>query len=317
MLKSIKLTNFRSYKGRGFNFSKGVNLIVGPNGSGKTNILEAIYVLGMSKGFRGSSEQICRGGDNWFRVEGEFKTLESSKIAISYQDGEKKIVVNDKKLLPSEYIGLIPVVLFEPNSLSLVGGPPATRRQWIDRVLSLTNKEYLRSLMKYRKVLTQRNALLRRSNLVKDQIFAWDVIMSEYGEYVVNKRRQFLEEISPLFTNHYQQISKSKDKLEIEYKSNIDANGNYRDELLSQLQIRVIRDSRMGGTSVGPHRDDIDLSYNNKSLSQYGSRGEYRTAVLAMVLAELEYLKKSSSSSINGSTNNSPILLLDDVLSEL
>ncbi len=314
-LKNIKLSNFRSYKGRGFNFSKNTNLIVGPNGSGKTNILEAIYLIGMSKGFRGSSQQMCRGDSGWFRVEAQFN---GEKVAISYKNEQKKIVLGDTPLTPQEYLGTIPIVLFEPSTLSLIDGAPQLRRQWVDRILSQTNKEYLRSLIKYRQVLKQRNNLLRKiknsngNTSLKQQVFAWDVIMSEYAEYIVVKRLELINEIAPKVTKYYHDISSSKDQIKLHYKSNIDTQSGvdkYRDDLLSQLQIRVDRDSRMGGSSVGPHRDDLQLNYNDQLLSQYGSRGENRSTMLAMTLAELEYLKKNST--------NPPILLLDDVLSEL
>ena len=304
-LKSLKLANFRSYEEVEFEFDPEMTAIVGPNGSGKTNVLEAIYTLSMTKGFRDNPADMVRGDEEWFRIEAD---VDGDKLAISWKDGAKKITRNDKEMTPHDYLGSFPVVLFEPSSLMMVKGAPALRRQWLDRVLSFSDKKYLVSLLQYRKSLKQRNALLRQPGIRSEEIFAWDMILSEHAEYIAKKRSKTLESMRRNFSKHYKKISGSDENVVIEYTMNID-NDDYRNQLLDQLQTRLERDKRMGGTSVGPHRDDIGLLYNDKPLSQYGSRGENRTAVLALVLCELEYLSKKC--------KLPPVLLLDDVLSEL
>ena len=304
-LTNLRLANFRSYEEKEVEFHPRVTAIIGPNGSGKTNIVEALYVLGMTKGFRDNPAAMARDESEWFRLEAQ---ADKDSFALSWKDGVKKITKNENELSPHEYLGEFPVVLFEPSSLSLVKGSPSLRRQWLDRVLSFSDKAYLRALVQYRKGLKQRNALLRRADASSDEIFAWDIILSEHAEVIATARKKMLDDIEADFSESYSDISKSSDVTTIKYRSSITVDG-YREKLLMQLQNRLSMDRRMGGTSVGPHRDDIELIYNGKSLARYGSRGENRTAVLALIMCELGYIQKR--------LNTPPILLLDDVLSEL
>lgn len=306
ILTNLKLVNFRSYTEEEFEFDTGVTVILGPNGSGKTNILEAIYMLGMTRGFRGLNQQLVKSGQDWFRVEA--KLGEGKELVVTWKNGQKKIVYDQQEIKPQEFIGYMPVVMFEPGSLQTVYGPPNQRRRLLDRILSFTDKKYLKALLQARRILKQRNSLLRQHSVKKDQIFGWDVLLVEQADYIRTRREELLGHLNQLLTKTYKDVSQSNDDLTLRYNSKT-LSDNYADELLKQLEKNIDTDFKHGSTSVGPHRDDIDIMYNSQPLVDVGSRGEVRTTVVALVLAELAYLKQNASSQ--------PILLLDDVFSEL
>lgn len=305
-LNRLTLANFRSYEEATFEFHPQMTAITGANGSGKTNILEAIYLLGMTKSFRDQPAELAHTGSDWFRVEADFSP--TLPLAFKWSDNRKTIELHGDAVAPGEYLGTVPVVLFEPSSMDMVRGTPSLRRAWVDRILCFSDRAYLTALVQYRRILRQRNHLLRHKQSSREQLFAWDVILSEHADYIVGQRAQFITEINKQLTTRYQSISHTQDEVEINYRSTVPIE-NYREKLLNELERRVERDLRFGSTSVGPHRDDIDLIYNGQALAHYGSRGENRTMVLALVLSELEYLRQHARSA--------PILLLDDVLSEL
>lgn len=305
-LKKLKLVNFRSYTEEEFSFDPNVTVILGPNGSGKTNILEAIYMLGMTRGFRGLNQQLVKSGEEWFRVEAEFS--DDKELVVTWKNGQKKIVYNQQEVKPQDFIGSVPVVMFEPGSLQTVYGPPYQRRRLLDRVLSFTDKKYLKALLQVRRILKQRNSLLKQKAVKKDQIFGWDVLLVEQADYIRVRREELIKHLNRLLSKTYKDISRSSDKLTLNYNSKTTSD-NYADELLRQLEKNIDMDFKYGSTSAGPHRDDIGILYNGQSLVDVGSRGEVRTTVASLVLAELAYLKKNADSR--------PVLLLDDVFSEL
>lgn len=305
-LHTLKLNHFRSYQNREFEFQDGVNLITGPNGSGKTNILEAIYLLGTTRSFRGLPQQIVHRESDWFRVYSELKS--GDEAAISWKNKQKHIWYNQQEIKPQNFIGNIPLVLFEPGSLQLVYGSPAQRRRLLDRILSFTDRNYLLALMQLRRILKQRNSLLRHSRLKKDQVFGWDVLLAEQAGYIRSRREEVVDYLNARVSDIYKDITKSGEEITLAYRSKT-ASQSYTDTLLRQLEETVETDHRYGNTSVGPHRDDVSISYNGQPLVEMGSRGEIRSSVIAMVLGELEYLRQHAGSS--------PVLLLDDVYSEL
>ncbi|MEX0749008.1 MAG: DNA replication and repair protein RecF [Candidatus Saccharimonadales bacterium] len=305
-INKLQLNNFRSYNKVEFEFNPKMTAIVGANGSGKTNILEAIYTLSMTKSFRGPLATTVQTGSDWFRIEAKLDSNET--VAMKWQDSQKTMLFNEDAVSPQEYLGTLPVVLFEPNHLDMVTGPPTLRRQWLDRVLSFTDRQYLRALLHYRRSLRQRNNLLRRTHINQEQLFAWDVILSEQAEYIVKRRRSLVAAVAKSIPQQYRSIAHTEDKVGLRYRTNIPAK-DYREQLLALLQQRLVQDRRMGSTGVGPHRDDILLTYNGLPLAQHGSRGENRTAMLALTMCELAYMRRHARSE--------PILLLDDVLSEL
>lgn len=305
-LSTLKLTNFRSYEDREFAFDPRSNVIVGPNGSGKTNILEAIYMLGVTRSFRGLPQQIVYTGQDWFRVHAT--NTNGDDIAVAWKNKQKHFSYNTKEVKPQTFIGSVPVVLFEPGSLHLVYGAPRERRQLLDRILSFTDRQYLTSLLQLRRILKQRNSVLRKDTLKKDQVFGWDVLLVEQAEYIRSRREELLQYLNSRVPEVYKDIAGSDDQIAVTYSSKT-ANDSYTDELLRQLEALIDTDYKYGSTSAGPHRDDVKIAYNGQPFAEVGSRGEIRTVVVSFVLAELEYLRHHAGSE--------PLLLLDDVFSEL
>ncbi len=305
-LSTLKLTNFRSYEDREFGFDSDKTVIIGPNGSGKTNILEAIYVLGMSRSFRGSPQQMVRDKEPWFRVSAS--TPDHDALAVAWKQKQKHLLYNDQEVKPREFIGHLPVVLFEPGGLQLIYGSPWYRRHLMDRILSFTDGQYLTSLLQLRRILKQRNSLLRRSNTTKDHVFGWDVLLVEQAEYIRRCREALMEFFNRHVPEIYRNMTGDESTVELTYssKTGMDA---YPDELLRQLEGSIETDFTYGNTSYGPHRDDVRILYDSRVLADVGSRGEVRTATIALVLAELSYIRTYASSE--------PVLLLDDVFSEL
>lgn len=305
-ISDLHLTNFRSYEDQRFNFESGINLITGPNGSGKTNILEAIYMLGMTRSFRGLPRQITRHGEEWFRVEASLESGDTA--AVAWANKHKRIQYNGEDKKPKDYIGFLPVVLFEPGSLQVVYGSPRHRRQLLDRILSFTDPRYLTCLLQMRRILTQRNSLLRQPHSSRDDVFGWDVLLVEQADYIRARREELLQHLHDRVADIYQRITGGTEETTLRYASKTDSS-SYGDELLRQLEQTIDIDRKYGTTSHGPHRDDVNISYNGKPLANAGSQGEVRTAVVALVLAELEYHRDHA--------GTPPVLLLDDVFSEL
>ena len=306
-LSTLSLKNFRSYEDGDFDFEPGINVITGPNGSGKTNILEAIYILGLTRSFRGSLPSAVRRGEDWFRIESRLAS--GDDMAVVWNNSQKECLLNDVAYPPAEYIVNMPVVLFEPSGLDVVYGGPASRRQMMDRILSVTDQGYLRSLVQLRRILKQRNTLLRRPDMPRDQIFGWDVLLVEQAAYIRESREKLVEQLKTKVPSLYKSIAESDDDIEIKYSSQTENGGDYTDNLLTQLEGGLDQDFRYGFTRFGPHRDDLSVIYNTKALADVGSRGEVRTTALTLTLAEFDYIKQSS--------GKLPTVLLDDVFSEL
>lgn len=306
-LTNLKLVNFRSYEDQKFSFEPGINVITGANGSGKTNILEGIYTLGLTRSFRGTLASAVRRGESWFRLEAGIDS--GDDLGVVWKNSQKECRFNDVVHSPAEHITKMPVVLFEPSGLDVVYGAPAVRRQLMDRILSVTDQTYLRSLLQLRRILKQRNALLRRSDLPRDQIFGWDVLLVEQAAYIRASREGLVEQLKTRVPKLYAEIAGSGDDVALAYTSQTENGGEYTDNLLTQLEGGLEQDFRYGFTRFGPHRDDLSIIYNGSALADVGSRGEVRTTALTLTLAEFDYIQQA--------TQKLPIVLLDDVFSEL
>lgn len=304
-LSTLQLTNFRCYIDRAFEFSPGFSLITGPNGSGKSTVLEAIYLLGLSKSWRDAPKVLVRSGETHFRVGA---TSSQGELRVEWLDGTKTLYINGDSVGITAFLGRLPVVLFEPGSVVIVLGSPSSRRQLLDRMLSCTDPHYLRALLRLRRVLSQRNHLLRSRHYAEEQLFAWDVLLAEQAAIVRARREQLVSFLARRLNARYRRLAGSKDRITIAYKSALGSE-NYQEALLAALARTHRRDRKFGATGSGPHRDDLLITYNGRLLSQHGSRGEIRTATLSLLLLELEYMRSRAA--------YPPVLLLDDVFSEL
>lgn len=311
MLRALELTNFRSYDQRRFELGPSTTLVVGPNASGKTNLLEAIYVLAITKSFRARDTELIKHEQEYFRIVGQTDQAELA-LGFSTEGGSqtKRVMHNQSKKTLSGHVGVLPVVLFEPTDTGLIMGAPEARRRYLDTILCQTDPGYLKLLNAYKRVLKQRNSLLANfdTGRIMDEIFAWDIKLTELATEIVNKRTELLGFIAELIEEAYAQVAGSKEPLELSYLPSVPA-ANYGDGFMKELAGRLTRDLAAGFTTIGPHREDFKVRFKNNDVSAVASRGETRTVVLALKLAELAYIEQT--------LGRKPILLLDDVFSEL
>lgn len=309
VVKKLSIENIRSHDKFVVKLSPTVTVIIGGNGSGKTSIIEAIYIALQGTSFKGSDYDILRYESPWWRIEIEFNTF--IKRTITYNpnltSGRKKITVGDKVMyrLPAKFKN--PVVLFEPDDLRLLHGSPTRRRQFIDRFISQLDPLYQSALHKYDRALKQRNNLLKKMRISRDELFVWDIALSEYGAYIIEKRIAFIEQINSKLNNQYNSIAKSHNVASVHYSNTYI--GDIKQKLLNDLHSHVEKDKILGFTSTGPHRHDVIFRFNSHSALDVASRGEVRTIVLAIKFMEVEIIEQI--------TNIKPIILLDDVFSEL
>ncbi len=308
ILKRLSLSNFRSYSEREFEFDPGVTVITGPNGVGKTNILEAIYVLMQGKSFRDSDDLLMRYEQEWWKVVGD---LDGAPREMRYQIGisqTKQLVVGDKKTRFT-YRQQVPLVMFEPDDLLMIHGSPGARRKHLDNILQLIEPDYRRILIRYERALLQRNNILKRRPQLHDAadaVFAWDIVLAEYGAAIMTRRASLVEAITANLTGYYRSISGGQEKIEMVYRPTVEPNSH---SLAAQLSRKLEHDIMRGSTSVGPHRDDTEYYIDGKTAKNTASRGEVRSLVLALKLFELEH--------IGSHRGDTPLFLLDDVFSEL
>ena len=315
-IESISISNFRNYENLSVRFDDNVNVFIGKNAQGKTNLLEAIYYCCIGKSFRTSKDkEIVRENQEEARV----KILAKRKYRdckIDVRIGRKKIVqINDlpiRKL--GELIGEVNIVFFSPQELKLVRESPNERRRFMDVDISQTNKRYFYQLARYEKILANRNKLLSNSktlDVVKETIDIWDRALVSSAKIIAFEREKFVNEIMPYAQKAHTYISGGKENLSLKYVCgcNIALDENFEERLDKLLKKNIEKDFKLGYTSVGVHRDDIDIFLNGKEVKSFGSQGQQRTVGLSLKLAELENMFN-----INGEY---PILLLDDVFSEL
>ncbi len=306
MLQTLELTNFRSYGSGLFGFEPGVNIIVGANASGKTNLLEAIHTICTLHGFKAADKDLISLDSEWSRLEA--LTDDGTRISKLRADAQNSMEIDGvvkKRLTPQSSL---PVVVFEPEHMLLLSSEPERRRNYLDGILSLTKPGYKATLTAYKRSVSQRNRLLKNENFNQSQLFVWDLQLSEKAGQIVRARLELLETLNKIASKHYKKLSNSKEELELSYKSKLETE-NYSDKLLTYLKQNIDTDRMRGFTTAGAHRDDIDIILKNKDAKTLASRGETRTIILSLKIAELELLHEQ--------TGKAPILLLDDVFSEL
>lgn len=309
-ITSLRLQNFRSYNDYAVELSPTVNIVVGPNASGKTNLLESLIILSGNSSFRASYFDVINKNSDWTRIEG-IMTNKKRVVKISKKGElvEKVYEINEKSKKRLNFSDILPVVIFEPDNLRLLTGPPDLRRDFFDAILSETKPEFTLLKQNYKRTLMQRNRLLKNDiNFVKKQIFVWDIRLSEIAGKIVNFRINLIDEINKQISNIYSEIALAKTNINIKYKTSINPS-NYETSLLDKLQKGLELDIIKGYTSYGPHRDDFEISINNRLADTIASRGETRTLVLGLKLIEIERVKKER--------DQKPLILLDDVFSEL
>lgn len=319
-INNLQLVNFRNYEHTQIQLGPNLNLFVGPNAQGKTNILEAVYLCATGRSFRTNKDQeMINWGQSFFRVGiGAYRRPTNLNVELIYDKKQKKVKINGlaKKRL-SDLIGQLKVVLFSPEHLQLVKGGPAERRRFIDILLSQISPMYFHALQQYFKVLNQRNNLLKANSFVNPQLATqlevWDSQLVEWGTRIIAKRLETVEKIKSLAQKYHNNITEGDESFSLGYRCSIKDCTNsksvntstYWDSLVEHRKNDVIR----GFTSIGPHRDDLIILVNDNELRNFGSQGQQRTIVLALKLAEVELMQLES--------GDSPVLLLDDVMSEL
>ena len=318
IIKSLELSDYRNYESLLINFDKGTNILYGDNAQGKTNILEAIYMSATTKSHKLSKDkEIIRFGnqeahirtiiekdDIETRVDMHLRSSKSKGIAI---DG-----VKIKKA--AELMGLTKIVFFSPEDLSIIKNGPTERRRFIDIELCQLDNFYLYNLNNYNKIVNQRNNLLKNLFVnpeLKDTLSIWDKQLISYGSKIIERRKQFVDQLNEIIASIHSNLSGEKEKLRLIYEPNVDI-----ESYASSLENSHDRDIKLKQTTIGPHRDDISFNVISEStnnieidIRKYGSQGQQRTAALSLKLSEIELVKKI--------TKDTPILLLDDVLSEL
>ncbi len=323
-LRSLRLLSFRAHAETDVAFSPGVNLIVGPNGAGKTNLLEAVHYLCLSKSFLTAHDaHALRKGCPFFEVEGRFEGEHRADLAVRLvyvPDEGKRIFVNKSPLdRLSEIVGVLPVVVFAPTDGALTAGGPEERRRFLDNTLSQARPVYLDDLMKYRRALRQRNALLltqRRSRSPVDPAAteAWTEELVLLGARLMDRRRRFIAEFSAYLADAYSQIEAVGEEPSIAYQTAVTleeatAEDDLADLFRAQLHRLARRERERGRTLAGPHRDELVFRLNDFEVRPYASQGQHRTFGLALKLAKYFYLRET--------LDETPLLLLDDVFGDL
>lgn len=319
-LNSIQLQNYRNYEHIELATDSQVNLFVGRNAQGKTNLLESIYVLALTKSHRTSKDKELIGWQaNEARIRGEVdKRYGAVTLDLSLSTQGKKAKINglEQRRL-SEFVGTLNVVMFAPEDLEIVKGTPGIRRRFLDMEIGQVQPGYLHALGQYSKVLQQRNNYLKSSapgSANQAMMEVWNMQLAEYGVKIVKKRQSFLQKLQKWAQQIHSGITAGNEELTIVYKPSFE-NDPAEDEsiLFNQFMLKLsdVRDQeqRRGMTLVGPHRDDMAFYINGKEASVYGSQGQQRTTALSLKLAEIELIHEE--------IGEYPLLLLDDVLSEL
>ena len=312
ILKSLSLLNYKNFDTKTFEFDATINCLVGNNGVGKTNVLDAIYHLSFGKSyFNPVSSQNIRHDEEFFVVNGEYeKDNKTENIVVSLKKGQKKVIKRNAKAYDkfSDHIGFLPLVIISPADRDLIIEGSDTRRKFIDSVISQNDKNYLNHLINYNKVLAQRNSLLKffaaNHTFNKDTIDVYNEQLNNYGTQIFEKRKAFLKSFVPIFKERYKAISDNNEAIDLVYKSNL-----FDDDLNTLLRQNINKDKALQYTSVGIHKDDLIFNIDDHPIKKFGSQGQQKSFLIALKLAQFDSIKAE-----NGSN---PILLLDDIFDKL
>ena len=310
MITDLRLQNFRSYKDASFELNQGVNIIVGPNASGKTNLLEAILVLAKGNSYRARDQELIKFKKPWARLDSHNENSEQRTVKIVTNPQPAKTYELDGKIYKRLHINhTLPVVLFEPNHLQLLSGSPERRRDYLDDLLEQIIPGFTTTRRHYKRTLAQRNRLLKQGpKASRSQLFPWDLRLSQLAGQIVRARQELVERLNKDITLLYKEISKTNTKVITKYDQRW-ATNNYESQFLKKLEADHSQDQDRGFTGSGPHREDLLVLFNERAAQETASRGEIRTTILALKIIELQI--------IAATRGQTPILLLDDVFSEL
>ncbi|MCQ2497801.1 MAG: DNA replication/repair protein RecF [Lachnospiraceae bacterium] len=311
IIKSLELTNYRNYEHLSISFDKGTNILYGDNAQGKTNILEAIFLSSTTKSHKGSKDREII---NFKYEEAHIKSIIEkdeieTKIDLHLRPSKSKVIAIDGNKIKkaAELLGLSNVVLFSPEDLNIIKSGPGERRRFADIELCQLDNFYLYNLSNYNKIINQRNKLLKDIYFnpdLKETLGIWDSQLVSYGSKIIERRKSFTEQIGEILAEYHSKLSGGREKIEIIYEPNVSI-----DEYDSLMASSRNKDISAKMTTIGPHRDDFVFLVNGIDVRKYGSQGQQRTVALALKLSEIELVKKI--------VKDNPILLLDDVLSEL
>ena len=311
IIKSLELADFRNYDSLHIDFSSGTNILYGDNAQGKTNILEAIYLSATTKSHKGSKDKDIV---NFYKEESHIRIyLEKDGIDTRVdmhlrKNKSKGIAIDGQKIKKAaELLGLLNVVFFSPEDLSIIKNGPAERRRFVDMELCQLDQFYLYNLNHYNKIVNQRNKLLKDMYLnpsLRDTLNIWDSQLISFGSKIIERRKLFVEQLNEIIFDIHKRLSGDKEDLTIHYEPDV-----FIEDYEKNLAINQERDIKLKQTTTGPHRDDFSFMVRDIDIRKFGSQGQQRTAALSLKLSEIELVKKM--------TNDNPVLLLDDVLSEL
>lgn len=304
----IELKNFRNYKDLKLEFDKDLNIFLGHNAQGKTNLLESIFVTGMGRSFRTNSDkEMISFNEEFAKVKANvIEDNHEDEIEIIYQKDGKIIKLDGIKLLRTvDLLETVYIVIFSPEDLKIVKEGPDNRRRFLDRELCQIKPVYYSDLGNYKKVLKERNTLLREENKDKNLYSVFNEALSEYGIRIVNERKKFIERLNEISSGLHLKITDGSENINLSYETKV----NSKEEYLDILNENFEKDISRGYTGAGPHKDDIKIEINGVDIRTYGSQGQQRTAALSMKLAEIGLIRQE--------TGKDAVLLLDDVLSEL
>ena len=311
-LKKLSLINYKNFSAQNFEFDIKINCFVGNNGVGKTNVLDAIYHLSFGKSyFNPIATQNITHGQDFFVIEGDFKkNSREEKIVCSLKRGMKKIIKRNGKVYDrlSDHIGLLPLVLISPADRDLIMEGSDTRRKFMDGVISQSDKEYLNTLIKYNKIVAQRNSLLKyfavNQTFDNATLEVYNKQLQSYGSVIFNKRKEFISAFIPIFKEQYITISGGSEEVNLSYESKL-----YNDDLLSLLEKNIEKDRALQYTSIGIHKDDLSFEIAEHPIKKFGSQGQQKSFLIALKFAQFHFIKEQA--------KTTPILLLDDIFDKL
>lgn len=305
IITSISLTNFRNHETYHLDCNPDTTLILGANGCGKTSVLEAIYILTRGKSFRATDVDILKRGTDFYRIELEYDNGET--ITATFDGAKKTFITTAKKSARLPKKNKYPIVLFLPSDLNLISGSPSRHRDYFDRIFSQISEEYAENLTKYEKTLRQRNELLKTPNITQSALFSWNLLSAKYGVKLHRLRADFVSEINFSLGHIYKTIASNQDEVSLQYHT--DVTNTTESSYLSELEYNFTKDLYLGHTSFGVHRDDFIFYFNQKPADGSASRGETRSIILALKFVEANLIYQK--------LHQKPIILLDDVFSEL
>lgn len=315
-ITKTELKNFRNYESLSLDFHRKVNLILGKNAQGKTNLLESIYVVSIGRSFRTNKDSdLIKFGSDFARVYTEsIRDGENETVELIFSKESKKFAKIDgmRILKTSELLEHVYIVIFSPEDLKIVKDEPEKRRKFIDRELCQIKPVYYDSLGNYKRVLNQRNTYLKEPVVDPSVMDIWDIQMSKYGADVILQREKFVEKLNLAASSIHSGITNGKEHLEICYAPNIsgeESKENLEEKIYSELRNSFDHDLKRRTTGRGPHKDDLEFFIDGINARNFGSQGQQRTAALSLKLAEISIIKEE--------TGEEPVLLLDDVMSEL